>query len=921
MTGESVTHYRIVGKLGGGGMGLVYKAEDEKLGRFVALKFLPEGVANDSHALQRFEREARAASALNHPNICTIYGIEEHEGRPFIAMEFLVGQTLKQRLDEGAETGETSQPDLPPSQRSVIRSPLRTGELLDVAIQIADALDAAHASGIVHRDIKPANIFITERGQVKILDFGLAKLRRVPGVSETTQEYSPPVTLDGATQFGLTQAGTTVGTIGYMSPEQALGEDLDARSDLFGFGTVLYEMATARPAFPTDARAMFSSFILGQAPVAPTKLNPQLPRRIEEIIQRALEMDRNLRYQSASDMRTDLQRLRRDMGLSLVGPDPSLPSGIAAGLDLPGYRRTPIGKSGQWTVLVGTITLILVLIGVWLLLGRGGTHSSGPLRIAMFSGLPGLEDQAAFSPDGRQLAYIWNGGTGKAKHIYVKLIGAGTPLRLTDDSSSDGDPAWSPDGRYIGFIRTSPNGNNEILSIPALGGTERHLGPVNRPSHCARDLAWSSDGRSVVVGDQVSPEEGSGLFQLFLESGERRRLTSPSRGTWGDCDPELSPDGRSLAFVRWSRNGVSDIYLQDVASSTERRLTSDETFSWGIAWTPDSRSIVVSSQRSGVQNLWRASIAGGEIEPLAGIGGDSYAPAISPSGKMLAYTRSNKYSNIWSIELNGDGVSSGPPKELILGPRQQVSGEFSPDGRRIAFASDRLGNYEIWVCNRDGTNPVQLTSFNGPITGSPNWSPDGRWIAFDSRPGGHSGIFIVSSEGGPSRRLTAPTTDGIVPNWSRDGKWIYFSSNRTGSSEIWKMPADGGEALQVTRAGGFEAKESGDGKWLYFSKLDKPGIWKMPVEGGSEELVLNKAVDRLWTLHEPYLYFIDLDTQAHPTVRRFHLSTGMTSRIAEIDKEPPPKLSGLSISPDGRQMIYPQLDQEDSSIMTVENFR
>lgn len=723
-----------------------------------------------------------------------------------------------------------------------------------------------------------------------------------------------------AVQEDLTLSGAALGTIGYMSPEQARAEDLDARSDLFSFGTVLYEMATGREAFPGDTTKMITSFVLERQPVSPGRLNPELPEKLEEIIKRAMEMDRNLRYQTASDLRAELQRLKRhsDSGHREAAGDSAALMGAAR----EAARGRSLLKRPQLLALTGVAALVMILVGRDVFLNRrGGWRPSGTPRVVPFSGLSGLEDQPAFSPDANQVAYTWTGESGSTYHLYVKLVGAGKPLRLTNDSRSDEDPAWSPDGRSIAFIRRAPHGNSEVLSIPALGGTERILGKVNRPDFCARDLTWSPDGKSVIVGDKGSSGEPSGLFQVSLEGGEKRRLTSPPRDAWGDSDPAFSPDGWLLAFVRWGRNGVSDIYLQNIAGDTkERRLTSDEALTWGIAWTPDGGALVVSSQRSGVQNLWRVSVSSGEIEPLPGIGGDSYAPAISRRGNLLAYTQAEKNDNIWRLHVSRSARRSGPPEQLISEPREQFSSQYSPDGKRIVFASDRLGNAEIWVAASDGSNPVALTSFGGPVTGTPHWSPDGRWIVFDSRPGGRSGVFVVSAEGGTPRRLTPPSTDGIVPNWSRDGKWIYFSSNRNGAAEIWKMPAEGGEAVQVTKAGGFEAQESSDGKWLYFIKFDQPGIWRMPIEGGPESLVVNRIVGRFWTLTDPYLYFLDLAAKPRTTINRLDMATGKIIRIAEAEKTQPAGLSGPSASPDGEWILYPQTDQQNSRIMVVENF-
>ena len=590
--------------------------------------------------------------------------------------------------------------------------------------------------------------------------------------------------------------------------------------------------------------------------------------------------------------------------------------------------------ANPWTWIAMVVSL-LVVTGMWLFLSPSRKRP-GPVRIIPFSGLSGVEDYPAFSPDGKQLAYAWDGGAGSPSHIYVKLVGAGTPVQLTHDSLSDGDPAWSPDGRYIAFIRYSPgwNGKSEVISIPALGGPERRLADVNVPADATRDLTWSPDGKSVAIGDRPSPAE-QGAFLVSSENGEKHRLTSPPPECWGDSDPAFSPEGRTLAFVRWSGNYVGDIYVQRTNATEARRLTFDETRIQGLAWMPDGRNIVFSSWRSGLSTLWRVPVSGGEIEALAGIGEDTKVPALSSVANLLAYRKLEKNVNIWSVHLSPAGRLEGPPRRLISASREQHDDEFSPDGRRIVFSSNRSGNDEIWVANADGSNATPLTSFRGPLTGTPRWSPDGRWIAFDSRSGGRTGIFLVSAEGGAPRRLTPPAADAFVPSWSRDGRWIYFCWNREGDLEIWKMPAEGGEPVQVTKTGGFEARESNDGKWLYFSRppyrppyylvgrTEKFGIWRKPIEGGAEKLVLDKLANRLWTLAREYLYFMDVDAESHATINRLDLATGEITRMAKAEKDPSltSDRTGLSVSPDGQWIIYPQVDERILRIMLVENIR
>jgi eukaryotic-like serine/threonine-protein kinase len=889
--GESIGHYKVISTIGAGGMGEVYLAEDMRLGRKVAIKLLPAFFVAEADRLFRFEREARAASALNHPNLCTIHEVDEMEdGRPYIVMEYVEGVTLRQRIRQG-------------------RLPL--SEILDIASQVGSALAAAHQAKIVHRDVKPENVVLRPDGIVKVLDFGLAKLTEQLGDANSAM----PTQLREQTETGM-----VMGTARYMSPEQARGYPVDARTDVWSLGVVIYEMTAG--CLPFEG-ATNSDVIVSVLERDPPSLIGQLeiPAELQRIVTKALLKNREERYRVIEDLCFDLKSLAQELELNVAnyrftaaeferaetiklsgrgskdteGQHAGSPtSPAAANITSSLTRAIATHKRLATFALVGAafITVLMVLFVSRSAIRKtlqATPETPASVRVVPLTSFLGREDHAAFSPDGNQIAFVWAGEKDDNPDIYVKSKSSERPLRITSDPAIDILPAWSPDGQSIAFVRIA-EGRFNIYTIPSLGnGTERKLLTLSR--HPGK-ISWSPDGKFIAVSDKDPVQEVSALFLFSLDTGEKHRLTSPPTQIWGDICPTFSPDGQSVAFIRASSAVAADLYLIAAAGGEPKQLTADSrlrTYDQGVigglAWTTDGQAIIYSSEAGGSPSLWKVSTSGGPPERLSVGGVDVFYPSIARQGNRLAYTQIYGGTPVYMIRATSSMARYAPPAKLIASTRFNRTPQFSPDSERIAFASDRSGTHEIWVCNHDGTNSIQLTSFNGPHVGGPRWSPDGKQILFEVKTSSISHIYIVNVEAGIPQRVTTDPSDEGLPSWSRDGKWIYFCSKRSGKEQLWKVPAEGGQATQVTRQGGFTSFESADGQFLYYSK-GPIGVWRVPVVGGEETLVLdtpNAGGWGAWTVVDDGIYFINTSLKGVYAIDFFSFATGRVKRITTME--------------------------------------
>jgi Tol biopolymer transport system component len=880
--GSVISRFEVVEKLGEGGMGVVWKAADKLLDRCIALKVLPADKVADADRRLRFVQEAKAASALNHPNIVTIYDIAQEDGIDFIVMEYVRGSAL---------------------DRLIPRNGLRTADTLKYAVQIADALAKAHAAGLVHRDLKPANIMVNEEGTVKVLDFGLAKL---------TEAASQPQDDTTKTMRAETVEGTIAGTVFYMSPEQAEGKKVDARSDIFAFGAVLYEMVTGKRAFESDTKLSTLAAILREDPPVASAISQGVPLDLEKIIIRCLRKDPARRFQHADDLRVALAELQGEKDSGLVRVQPGL------------QRFGP----NRWMAGLGLILATGVLAAWWLFsYFRRVDSVYGPVR--PLTTYLGIESEPALSPDGKQVAFAWDGDRKNNFNIYVRLVDGGALLRLTTGAAPDHSPAWSPDGSRLAFVR-----ENAVYLIPALGGVERRLvqfprGFINyeNDSNTRSSISWSLDGRFLAFS---GTEDGSppSIWVASTESGEARRFSTPPRGYLSDSSPAFSPNGHTVAYVRARDTFSRAVVLQEInADGTpqgkEREATAYDRTIQELVWQPDGRGLILAVREGGEHaGLFRLML-NGAIQRLGIDNGIVRWPSLSSTGRRMAYEKRHIDINVY--RMAGPGADGGARAYEQCGVTAVIDSTaldrepmLSPDGKRMVFNSDRSGTYEIYVANADGSDQVALTKMGLTALGSPRWSPDGQTVVFDRYEKGHSTIYTINAGGGRPRPVTNEAFRDIRPSFSRDGAWIYFASNRSGRLEIWKVAAaGGGKPQQITHNYGREAFESPDGKLLYY--MGEQGLWSMPVAGGEPKLVLPEAGMYRYAVAGHSIYYFP-DARSLWVLRT---DTGQQFEYVRFPRDVSDYIAGtlFTVSADERTILFAQTDRVESDLMLLENFR
>ena len=854
--GMRVGTYEITGTLGAGAMGVVYRAHDPRLARDVAIKALPEALSGDADALARFEREARFLASLNHPNIASIYGVEEIDGERLLVLELVPGETLEERLRRG---------------------PIPLAEAMELARQIADALEAAHHADIVHRDLKPANVKVTPEGRVKLLDFGIAR-QSLLGQHDNTDDAS----------FTITRSGELIGTPQYMSPEQLYGEHVDRRTDVWAFGSLVFEMLAGRPAFPGKNFLEIADAIRTREPDW-SALPADTPESFRALLMRCVKRNRDERLGDIGQVRVVLEQIAHDAA----------------------RRKSPsiamLAVAGAIVLAIGIGAAMLVTRAS----GAGANAAEHALRLTQLTTSEGVEQFPAWSPDGRSVVYA--GEVAGIRKLFVLQIGTPDARQLTDGDHDDIQPAWSSDGSHVLFVRAR-DANRRLEPGDVFGAYENDAADVwstDVTSHAATQLVAnafapdvSPDGRSVALdASWAGPRR---IWIVDAQGHNPQQLSSDSSEAVTHTQPRWSPDGKRVVYQRTERTRF-DAAVVDVSTRASSVVTHDVYRKINPVWSRDGRMIYYSSDAGGGMNVWRLPIddrnrPAGPAQQVTSGAGQDVEIAIAPDGKRLVYSTLNQNADLWRLPVTMQGAVRGKPEQVVATTREDSRGEWSPDGQFIAFNSDRGGSMNLWIYSLRDHTTRQITSGAGGDF-QPTWSPDGKTLVFFSSRGDRSDtdIWSVDVATGTLHRLTSTKSLDLNPFFSPDGTQIVFQSDASGRLELWIMPADGhAPPKQLTTVGamGHFIRWRSDGN-IYFRSPFSPTLLRIPASGGNPQQAAVDVGSHISFSPDGSRF---IDVKGHKALWLFPLTGGAT-KLFEFD-DPDVRIDYPVWSPDGQWVLF-----------------